>query len=119
VDTEVSEITAPGSEGELGVLPKHVTFLGQLDIGILTYVAEGQKKRLVLHGGYAEVAGDVVTVLADDAEFPEEIGAAKAKTELEGIAAALAAEKDYTERVTELLREHKRAEVRAAAAAGA
>jgi F-type H+-transporting ATPase subunit epsilon len=119
VDTDVTEITAPGSVGELGILPQHVTFLGQLDVGMLTYASGGQKKRLVVHGGYAEVIGDVVTILADDAEFPEEIDAAAARTDLERVSAELAAEKDSTERVAELLRARRRAEVRAAVAGGA
>ena len=116
VDTEVSEITAPGSAGEMGVLPQHVTFLGQLDVGVLSYVTAGQKKRLVVYGGYAEVVNDVITVLADDAEFPDEIDAGEAKLELARIGEELAAEKDSTERVGELLRAQQRAEVRAATA---
>jgi F-type H+-transporting ATPase subunit epsilon len=116
VDTDVTELTAPGSAGELGVLPQHVTFLGQLDVGILTYSEAGKKKSLVVHGGYAEVLDDVVTVLADDAEFPSEIDAAQARGEVESLAAALAEESESTERVAALLRDYRRAEVRVAVA---
>ena len=34
VDAEVSELIAPGSEGEFGVLPMHVNFLGALKPGM-------------------------------------------------------------------------------------
>jgi len=117
VETEVEEVTAPGSAGEFGVLPEHVNFIGELDSGILTYVERGVRKRVVVHGGYAEVVDDVVTVLADDAELPEEIDAGQARAELARIDRDLAAETDRPERITELLREKKRTEVRLAAAA--
>jgi F-type H+-transporting ATPase subunit epsilon len=112
VDTEVTELTAPGSEGELGVLPMHVTFLGQLDVGILRYSEGGAAKQLVVHGGYAEVLDDVVTILADDAEFPDEVDVAGAKADLERIAGEIGAEQEDTARVAELLAAQKKAQVR-------
>ncbi|HIF64271.1 MAG: ATP synthase F1 subunit epsilon [bacterium] len=75
-DTEVSELTAPGVAGEFGVLPEHVTFLGGLDTGVLSYTdAKGDNHELVVSGGYAEVVGDIVTVLADSAQPAGEIDA--------------------------------------------
>jgi F0F1-type ATP synthase epsilon subunit len=62
------------------------------------------------------VLDDVVTVLADDAEFPSEIDAAQARGEVESLAAALAEESESTERVAALLRDYRRAEVRVAVA---
>jgi len=112
VDTEVTELTAPGSEGELGVLPLHVTFLGQLDVGVLRYTEGGVAKKILIHGGYAEVIDDVVTVLADAAEFAEEVDTAAARADLERIAGELAAESENTARVAELLQDRKKAEVR-------
>jgi len=112
VDTEVTELTAPGSEGQLGVLPMHVTFLGQLDVGILRYSEGGTAKQLVVHGGYAEVLDDVVTILADDAEFPDEVDVAAAKADLERIAGEIGAEQEDTGRVAELLAAQKKAQVR-------
>jgi F-type H+-transporting ATPase subunit epsilon len=112
VDTEVTELTAPGSEGELGVLPLHVTFLGQLDVGVLRYTEGSGAKQIVVHGGYAEVIDDVVTVLADDAEFPEEIDGAAAKADLERISGEIAGETENTARVAELLQDRKKAQIR-------
>ena len=117
VDAEVDEITAPGTAGEFGVLPLHVTFLGQVDLGVLTYTAAGAKKSIVLHGGYAEVLGDEVTVLADAAEFPEEIDAAEARRTLAEIERALDEAGDSTEEIERLLRDRSLAEARLAAAA--
>ena len=116
VDVEVEEVTAPGSVGEFGVFPEHVNFIGELQSGILTYVERGVRKRIVVHGGYAEVVEDVVTVLADDAELPEEIDAARARQEIQRIDAELAVESEHPESIDELLSQRRRAEVRLAAA---
>ena len=116
VDAEVEEVTAPGSVGEFGVLPEHVNFIGELQSGILTYVERGVRKRVVVHGGYTEVVDDVVTVLADDAELPEEIDAPLARQDLQRIDTELARESESAERIEELLGERRRAEVRLAAA---
>ena len=102
--------------GELGVLPLHVTFLGALDLGVLSYLEGGATKSLIVHGGYAEVVDDVVTVLADDAEVPEEVDAAAARAELSRIDAELEAVRDTPEAVDKLLAERRRAEVRIATA---
>jgi len=115
VEAEVSEITAPGEAGELGVLPEHVTFLGALDLGVLRYIEGGAAKAVVVHGGFAEVKDDVITVLADHAEFPDEIDSGEAKAELTRIAAEVDRGRDDPAEVAELLLELKRAEVRASA----
>jgi F-type H+-transporting ATPase subunit epsilon len=117
VDAEVTEIVAPGSEGEFGVLPQHVTFLGALKPGILTYVENGAKKRVVLSGGYAEVRQDVITILADDAQLPEEVDAARARADLASIQSELAQGNESAEVTERLLRDLALAEARTQAAA--
>lgn len=112
VDAEVSELTAPGVVGEFGVLPEHVTFLGQLDLGVLTYVEGGTSRHVVVLGGYAEVVDDVVTVLADEAEFPDDIDAEVARADVEEARAKLDAGHEDPYVVEELIRAHRRAEVR-------
>ena len=116
VDAEVSEITAPGTAGEFGVFPEHVTFLGELDLGVLRYTEGGSDKSVVVHGGFAEVRDDVVTVLADDAEFAEEIDVEAARAELGRLGTELDKGREDPAEVTDLLREHRRAEARIQAA---
>jgi len=116
VEAEVSEVTAPGSAGEFGVFPEHVTFLGELDLGVLRYTEGGSDKSVVVHGGFAEVREDVVTVLADDAEFPGEIDVETARAELGRLGAELDKGREDPAEVAELLKEHRRAEVRIQAA---
>ncbi|HYC57841.1 MAG TPA: ATP synthase F1 subunit epsilon [Candidatus Binatia bacterium] len=116
VDTEVSEVIAPGSEGEFGVLPLHVTFLGALAPGVLTYVEGGVRKKVVIGGGYAEVRDDVVTVLADSAELPSQIDLAGARADLARLEQAAASGSEDSQRIEQLLRELSIARARVAAA---
>lgn len=81
LDEPVREVTAPGTAGEFGVLPEHVSFLGSLEIGLFRYKSEKGDRRLAVRGGFAEVASDVMTVLADDAAFPEDVDAEAARRE--------------------------------------
>jgi len=79
VDEEVDEVTAPGVLGQFGVLPNHIAFLTLLQPGELSYKQGGRLTRLAIAGGYAEVLENVMTVLADAAEFAEEIDVARAQ----------------------------------------
>jgi F-type H+-transporting ATPase subunit epsilon len=72
-------VTVPGLGGELGILPGHTPLISQLQTGVLTYVQEGKSSSLHVSGGFVEVRDDHVSVLADLAELPEEIDAARAK----------------------------------------
>ena len=82
LDEEADEVTAPGTVGEFGVLPNHITFLSSLEPGRLTYRRGGQVRTLVVSGGFAEVVDNVMTVLADSAEFANEIDVERARAAL-------------------------------------
>jgi F-type H+-transporting ATPase subunit epsilon len=77
----VVEVTLPGADGCLGILPGHAPLITQLGIGELTYRAKGagEVTHLAIISGFAEVLGDKVTVLAETAERPEEIDVARAE----------------------------------------
>jgi F-type H+-transporting ATPase subunit epsilon len=114
VDADVSELIAPGSEGEFGVLPMHVNFLGALKPGIVTFTEGGTKKRVVISGGYAEVSQDVVTILADDAEMPEEVNGQQAAADMATLQEELARGTESAELTEKLLRDLALAEARVA-----
>jgi F-type H+-transporting ATPase subunit epsilon len=111
-DVDVSELTAPGTAGEFGVLPQHVTFLGGLDVGVLVYVENGQRRRVVVDGGYAEVENESVTVLADRAEEASEIDPSEAGERLAAAQRALDEGADTPDEVDVLLRSVKSARAR-------
>lgn len=79
IDEQVDEVTAPGALGQFGVLPNHIAFLTLLQPGELSYKQGGRVTRLAITGGYAEVLDNVMTVLADAAEFAGEIDVARAE----------------------------------------
>jgi F-type H+-transporting ATPase subunit epsilon len=76
---EVDEITLPGSEGYLGILPGHLPLLTMLGVGVLTYRQGSQKHHFAVSGGFAEVLGDRVIVLAETVERPQEIDVERAR----------------------------------------
>lgn len=79
---DVDEITAPGSLGELGLLPGHTPLLTTLKIGELSYKQNGQTSFIAVNWGYLEVAEDRVTILVDTAEKADEIDLERAKAAL-------------------------------------
>ena len=89
LDEHVREVTAPGTLGEFGVLPDHIAFLTALETGSLTYRTDRGTRRVALRGGFAEVADNVMTILADDAVFAEDIDAAGARADLQRAEATL------------------------------
>ena len=83
LNESVDMVTVPGLGGELGILPGHTPLISQLQTGVLTYVQSGKNFQLHVSGGFVEVRDDLVSVLAEVAERPEEIDAARAKTSRE------------------------------------
>jgi F-type H+-transporting ATPase subunit epsilon len=77
----VDAVSLPGLGGELGILPGHTPLISQLQTGVLSYTQGTTTSRLHVSGGFVEVSDDRVAVLAELAERPEEIDAARARTE--------------------------------------
>jgi F-type H+-transporting ATPase subunit epsilon len=75
------EVQLPGADGYLGVLPGHAPLITELGIGELSYhdLSGKESEHLAIIRGFAEVLGDRVTVLAETAEFAEEIDIARAE----------------------------------------
>lgn len=75
------EVQLPGADGYLGILPGHAPLITELGIGELSYhdMSGKESEHLVIIRGFAEVLGDRVTVLAETAEFAEEIDVARAE----------------------------------------
>jgi F-type H+-transporting ATPase subunit epsilon len=75
----VDTVTVPGFGGELGILPGHTPLISRLQTGVLSYTKDGRTLQLHVSGGFVEVNDDRVSVLAEIAERPEEIDAARAR----------------------------------------
>jgi F-type H+-transporting ATPase subunit epsilon len=81
LDVECDEVQVPGSEGALGILPGHTPLIATLKVGEVMYRQGKIEHFLALSEGFVEVADDVVTVLTDTAELPEEIDVEAARRE--------------------------------------
>lgn len=78
VSEEVEMVICPGSEGEFGVLPHHVSLLSALRIGPLHYRASGADRTIFVSGGFVDVNSNVCSVLAETAEDADDIDKARA-----------------------------------------
>ncbi|MCL1986308.1 MAG: F0F1 ATP synthase subunit epsilon [Betaproteobacteria bacterium] len=92
----VEYVSAPGVEGEFGVLPNHVNLLSALAIGTLRFNEGGKSQNVFISGGFADVSDNKVTVLAESAELAEDIDQARAQAAKERAEKRLA---DRTEKV--------------------
>ena len=93
LSTEAEVVVLPGAEGQFGVLPGHIPFLSALEIGEMYYKAGGKTEYLAVSGGFAEVTGEKVTIVAESAEMGREIDVERAKRALERAEKRLAAAK--------------------------
>jgi F-type H+-transporting ATPase subunit epsilon len=77
----VVEVTIPGLDGALGILPGHAPLITELGIGELSYRTRTSSQPILLAvlRGFAEVLPDRVTLLAETAERAEEIDLARAE----------------------------------------
>ncbi|MBO5057308.1 MAG: ATP synthase F1 subunit epsilon [Lachnospiraceae bacterium] len=76
---EVSMVEFNTTEGEIGVLKKHVPTTVIVSPGILTITEAEGTKEAALHAGFAEILQDEVVILAEVIEWPEEIDEERAE----------------------------------------
>ncbi|MGZ0051741.1 F0F1 ATP synthase subunit epsilon [Brevibacillus gelatini] len=90
-------VIARGVQGDLGILPNHMPLVSPLKIAPVRIKTEGDKEvKMAVSGGFLEVRGDKVTILAETAELPGDIDVERAK------AAKARAEKRLAEKYAEL-----------------
>jgi len=93
LSTQAEVVVCPGVEGQFGVLPGHIAFLSALEIGEMYYKAGGKTEYLAVSGGFAEVTGEKVTIVAESAEKGREIDVDRARRAHERAEKRLAAAK--------------------------
>lgn len=77
-EDDVTMVELTTSEGEIGIYAEHVPLTAVLIPCVMTIHADGDIKKAAVHGGIVEVLKDKVTVLAEIAEWPDEIDVARA-----------------------------------------
>ncbi len=78
-DAPVTMVELCTSEGEVGIYKGHIPMTMLIVPGIVTITQEGGKKRAAIHSGFMEVLPEKVTIMAESAEWPEEIDINRAK----------------------------------------
>ena len=70
---DVNMVELVTSEGEIGVYAEHIPLTAVIVPGVMKIHEDGQVKKAAVHGGIIEILKDKVTVLAEVAEWHEEI----------------------------------------------
>jgi F-type H+-transporting ATPase subunit epsilon len=76
---QVDEVIAPGSQGELGILPHHAPLLTTLGVGELRIRKGGAEEAFAIVGGFLQVRPDRVVVMAETADMASEIDLERAQ----------------------------------------
>lgn len=69
----IETVVIPTVQGEIGILPGHIPLLTQIEHGELRVTRLGKTESLAVSGGFAQVDGDRVSVLAEFAITEEKI----------------------------------------------
>jgi len=69
----IDSVVIPTVEGEIGVLPGHIPLLTQIEHGELRVTKGSSSQLLAVSGGFAQIDGDTVRVLAEHAITEEKI----------------------------------------------
>ena len=69
-DGAADAVVAPAFDGQVGILPRHAPFMTLLGKGVLTVRAAGGSaaSRFEVSGGFLQVVGDAVRVVADQVQ---------------------------------------------------
>ena len=82
VREQVTAVQLPAKNGYLGILPGHAPLMAELGTGFLHFESGGRRWYLAVHGGFLEVLGDRLRVLANAAERAEEIDVERAQADM-------------------------------------
>lgn len=69
----IDTVVIPTTEGEIGILLGHIPLLTRVESGELRVTKNGVESLLAVGAGFAQVEGDVVSVLAEQAITEEKI----------------------------------------------
>ncbi|EOC99445.1 F0F1 ATP synthase subunit epsilon [Caldisalinibacter kiritimatiensis] len=78
-EDKVEMVIVRGIEGDIGILKNHTPLVTPLDIGKIRIKQNGEFRIAAVASGYIEVAKEKTTIIADAAEWPEEIDVDRAK----------------------------------------
>lgn len=77
---EVEILEFNTTEGEIGIYKNHIPMTVIVKPGVITMTNGEDVKKAALHSGFVEILPDLVMVLAELVEWPDEIDVERAKT---------------------------------------
>ena len=91
---DVGGVTLPGAGGEITVLPDHTPLFTKLAEGEVIVMRGNERVSVTITGGFLDISGNKLTILADFAIRSEEIEARKAEEAIKAAQAAIANKKN-------------------------
>ena len=76
---DVEMVTLPGSEGEAGIYPNHVPLMTRVQAGEIIVNRGGTEEVVAIGEGFAEITGDHIAILTDNAANSDDIDEAAAE----------------------------------------
>lgn len=67
------------TEGQVGIYKRHIPMTMILEPGIVTIHLDGENKEAAVHAGFIEILPEKITVMAEIAEWPDEIDENRAR----------------------------------------
>jgi len=88
---EVDQVNLPGSEGDLGILPKHSPLMAAIRTGAITVLNDGTETQYFVQGGFADVTPAGLTVLAEKASLLSDVSPEAVQADIDAATKALEA----------------------------
>jgi F-type H+-transporting ATPase subunit epsilon len=114
MSAQVEQVVVPGSEGYFTVLKGHAAFMSTMKPGVVEVTREGESQRIFVRGGFADVNGAGLTILAEQAIPMAEVDPDWLAQEVKNAEEDMADAKDGATRDAVELRLHQLREVQAA-----
>lgn len=97
LDEECDMVIMRCTTGDMGILPRHAACSAVLDYGVLRFITEGNERRIAIMGGVVQIKDDVVSVLTNEAQWPEEVDRARAEADIDIFSRRVQEEEDDIE----------------------
>ncbi|SCY87358.1 F0F1 ATP synthase subunit epsilon [Alkaliphilus peptidifermentans] len=79
LDEEVEKVIVRSTSGDIAILHDHIPMVAPLSIGQMTIINDGNKREAAVASGFVHIDLEKTVIMADAAEWPEEIDVDRAK----------------------------------------
>lgn len=118
VSEEATMVVIPGEAGDFGVLADHAPLLSSLRPGVVSvYLPSGEVKKIFVAGGFADVNGQLCSVLAEEAINVNDLNRAQLEESVKNLQDDLEFSKDDVAKAAHLREQLIVAKAKLAAAA--